>query len=116
MKILKRLLDSTNSYMTYTGRVKTREVLLTYSDRMLVDAGFSRELLESGVKAWPWHLPEPALPAMDFNQSGNVFIKSERLASSIDKKTDLELPRVCAPEVEMTGRDSLKSRNERKVA
>ena len=40
------------------ARRRARRVLLAKSDRLLADLGFSRELLEEGVKAWPW-LVEP---------------------------------------------------------
>ena len=37
---------------------ETRAQLLAMDDRLLEDAGFSRELLEKGVKAWPWRSEE----------------------------------------------------------
>lgn len=33
---------------------QTRVYLLSMDDRLLEDAGFSRDLLLEGVKAWPW--------------------------------------------------------------
>ena len=36
------------------GRRRARRALLAKSDHLLADMGFSRELLEQGVKAWPW--------------------------------------------------------------
>ncbi|MEZ5593848.1 MAG: hypothetical protein R3F53_25340 [Gammaproteobacteria bacterium] len=36
------------------GRSRVRQTLLQFSDRQLADAGFSRELLLAGTKAWPW--------------------------------------------------------------
>jgi len=33
---------------------QTRAYLLSLDDRLLEDAGFSRVLLEQGIKAWPW--------------------------------------------------------------
>ena len=41
-------------YFTRLGRSRLRRYLLTQSDRLLADAGFSRELLDEGVSAWPW--------------------------------------------------------------
>ena len=38
----------------WLGRERLRRHLLGLSDRTLEDAGFSRELLESGADAWPW--------------------------------------------------------------
>ena len=43
-------------YMEQRGRAQLRHKLLTRSDRFLADTGFSRELLEQGVQAWPWRL------------------------------------------------------------
>lgn len=36
------------------GRARTLSVLRQQSDRTLVDAGFSPELIRIGIKAWPW--------------------------------------------------------------
>ena len=38
------------------GLRRARRELLASSDRQLSDIGFSRELLEQGVKAWPWRV------------------------------------------------------------
>ena len=36
------------------GRARTLSVLRQQSDRSLLDAGFSPELIRMGIKAWPW--------------------------------------------------------------
>jgi len=54
LQIIEKVSERYNRYMTGLARHRTREVLLRTSDRMLEDAGFSRELLEKGVSAWPW--------------------------------------------------------------
>lgn len=36
------------------GHGRLRRELLRCDDRLLADAGFSRQLLEEGVGAWPW--------------------------------------------------------------
>ncbi|MFK7855232.1 MAG: DUF1127 domain-containing protein [Granulosicoccus sp.] len=41
-------------YMIRRGRSQARHVLMAKSDAILEDLGISRELLESGVSAWPW--------------------------------------------------------------
>jgi uncharacterized protein YjiS (DUF1127 family) len=38
------------------GRNRLRHQLLSSSDRILEDMGFSRELLLQGVSAWPWRI------------------------------------------------------------
>ena len=98
MKILENLLHGFNSYMTYLGRARAREVLLRSSDRMLEDAGFSRELLESGVKAWPWHTPALAPTPVDFKQVGNGSAMRELQGCSDNDLNDLGISRGSIPE------------------
>ena len=38
------------------ARARTCTELLRRNDRVLADAGFSRELLELGARAWPWRV------------------------------------------------------------
>ena len=58
--IVKKIASRYNSYMTTMARARTLEVLLNSSDRLLDDAGFSRDLLEQGVAAWPWRIDDQA--------------------------------------------------------
>ncbi|ASJ73628.1 DUF1127 domain-containing protein [Granulosicoccus antarcticus] len=51
---LKKLDTESHAFANVVGRRRARRALLTKSDHMLADMGFSRELLEQGVKAWPW--------------------------------------------------------------
>ena len=41
-------------YMTGIALASVRRELLTHSDHILAECGFSRELLEQGVSSWPW--------------------------------------------------------------
>ncbi len=41
-------------YKTRQGRHQARSILLSQGNAVLEDLGISRELLESGVNAWPW--------------------------------------------------------------
>lgn len=43
--------------MTWIERSRLRQRLLRMDDRRLEDIGYSRALLEDGVRAWPWRLP-----------------------------------------------------------
>src|SRR5215467_9099857 len=43
--------------MTRIERSRLRQRLLRMDDRRLEDIGYSRALLEDGVRAWPWRLP-----------------------------------------------------------
>ena len=50
-----------NSAIEHFARARLQRYLLTQSDRTLEDVGLSRNLLEQGVDAWPWH----ATPELD---------------------------------------------------
>ncbi len=50
----KKLDTGSHASVDIAGRRRTRRALLAKSDHILADMGFSRELLEQGVKAWPW--------------------------------------------------------------
>ena len=54
---MKKLLQSLNRYFTRLGQERVRQELLRMDDHLLADAGFSRELLLAGHKAWPWRAP-----------------------------------------------------------
>lgn len=58
-------------YMTRQGRYQARGVLLSQGNAVLEDLGISRELLESGVSAWPWKLvvdqPVPVVTTQQFS-------------------------------------------------
>ena len=43
--------------LTWIERSRLRQELLRLDARLLEDAGYSRELLEDGVRAWPWLMP-----------------------------------------------------------
>lgn len=116
MTILNNLVRSFNSYKTYMGRTKARKVLLKSSDRMLEDAGFSRDLLESGVKAWPWHAPVVSLVPLKFKQTGNVEAIRELHTYSDKELNDLGISRGSIPHVVMFGRDDIDNKSGRKVA
>lgn len=48
------MLATLQNYLQNHAIHKTRNVLLTMSDRQLEDVGISRALLIQGVKQWPW--------------------------------------------------------------
>jgi len=41
-------------FVEHLGQERLRRSLLQMDERQLADAGFSRERLRQGVKAWPW--------------------------------------------------------------
>ncbi len=50
----KKIETENHTFANVAGRRRARRTLLAKSDRLLADMGFSRELLEQGVDAWPW--------------------------------------------------------------
>lgn len=114
MKILKSLSSSFNSYFTHMGRARAREILLKNSDRMLEDAGLSRELLESGVKAWPWRAPAQELLPLAFDH----FDKSSAMLETTEG-SDFELKNTgitTGSFPEAVEREAIEHNTERKVA
>lgn len=114
MKILKTLSTSFNSYFTHMGRARAREVLLGNSDRMLEDAGLSRELLESGVKAWPWRAPaQELLPlAFDHLEKSSTLLETTQDSDIEPKNTDI----TSGSFPEAVEKVAIKHNTERKVA
>ena len=50
--------------MTWMQRSRLRQRLLRMDERRLEDIGYSRGLLEDGVRAWPWRLPADSIAAL----------------------------------------------------
>jgi len=51
----------TSNVGLYLSKRRDRKLLLQLDDRTLTDINISRELLEQGVKAWPWRLHEDSV-------------------------------------------------------
>ena|SRR5450631_2222746 len=51
----------TSNVGLYLSKRRDRKLLLKLDDRTLADIAISREMLEQGVKAWPWRLPEDSV-------------------------------------------------------
>lgn len=121
MKFLDKLSRAYGSYMTYLNRAKAREMLLRRTDRALEDAGFSRQLLESGVNAWPWQSSAVALAPLDFKQAGNVLAMHKLQSCTDSELHDLGISRGSIPHAVMFGRAGIGNKtanknSERKVA
>ena len=94
--------------LTWIERSRLRKDLLRLDARLLADAGYSRELLEAGVRAFPWRLPAepPAAPAL-----ARVLSDAEYHAAvaELESYSDLELQdlglsRAAIPEAVRHGR------------
>ena len=56
MLVVNRIKLAISRLIIRIGRERLRNQLLSLSDRMLLDAGFSPELVKAGTHAWPWQL------------------------------------------------------------
>lgn len=87
-KVFKNMAQGYERYMTYRGRTLAREYLLRCDDRMLTDSGFSRELLQKGVNAWPWRTMEE----QDTSLYGNAALTARAQAiTDLKSLNDAEL-------------------------
>ena len=97
--------------MIWIERSRMRKDLLQLDPRLLADAGYSHELLEAGVHAWPWRTPaEPAagLGALHF---GKPLTEADYRAAIAELESysdadllDLGLSRGAIPEAVRSGR------------
>jgi uncharacterized protein YjiS (DUF1127 family) len=51
----------TSNVGLYLSKRRDRKLLLRLDDRTLNDISISRELLEQGVRSWPWRLPDDSI-------------------------------------------------------
>ena len=92
-----------------TARARTRDALLRQSDRTLADAGFSRELLESGVRAWPWRCEGVSADARDAAELRERQRRAVRELQAMDDREldDLAIARADIPRVVREGRTGI---------
>ena len=95
-----------SSLLTWIERSRLRNDLLRLNARLLADAGYSRALLEAGVRAFPWRLPAEPAPAL-----ARVLSAAEYHAAvaELESYSDLELQdlglsRAAIPEAVRHGR------------
>jgi uncharacterized protein YjiS (DUF1127 family) len=118
LTIIKKLSRNYENYMTQKGRERARELLLLSDDRTLADAGFSRELLERGVKAWPWMADTETVELKPLNLSllGREKAMKELEACTDKELRDLGISRGGIAEAVLQGREGIERETERKVA
>ena len=96
--------------LNWIDRSRLRHSLLQLDARLLADAGFSRELVEAGVRAWPWRTPaEPeGLGSLPFGRrptEADYRAAIAELESYSDADLlDLGLSRGAIPEAVRNGR------------
>lgn len=97
-----------SNVLTWIERSRLRNDLLRLDARLLADAGYSRELLESGVRAWPWRTPAepPAGPRFGrpLTEADYRAAVAELESYSDAELQDLGLARGAIPEAVRNGR------------
>lgn len=87
-KLFARIARGYNRHMILRGRESARQGLLGLNDRLLKDNGFSRELLEAGIHAWPWRLDsENDTPALVLHKT----VRIEKAVSELESYSDRDL-------------------------
>ena len=96
---------------TYLIRRRDRNLLLRQSDRTLADIRVSRELLELGVKAWPWQVAsdQEAAP-FRMNLEGVATAVKELEAYSDSDLSDLGISRGAIVESVLFGRPGIEQK------
>lgn len=104
---MKGILNALTDILDRGARRRTLEELLRRDDRMLADAGFSRELLLEGVSAWPWrHDAALAADARDAARMRDSQRRAVRELQSMNDRelADLDIARVDIPRAVREGR------------
>src|SRR5258708_35533202 len=80
--------------MTWMQRSRLRQRLLRMDQRRLDDIGYSRALLEDGVRAWPWRLPVDSIAGLGRFALGPDYGNAigELTAYNDPEPSDLGLP------------------------
>ena len=76
--------------MTWMQRSRLRQRLLRMDDRRLEDIGYSRALLEDGVRAWPWRLPADSIAGLGRFELGS-FRGYAKAVAELQAYSDAEL-------------------------
>lgn len=56
----------------YRARKETLRILRSMPDKQLSDCGLSRDLIDEGLKAWPWRQVPENLHPLRLNQNAGV--------------------------------------------
>lgn len=97
-----------SNLFTWIERSRLRHNLLQLDARLLADAGFSRALIEAGVRAWPWRAPEEPAGSLHFGRPATEADYRAAIAElqsySDSELQDLGLSRGAIPEAVRNGR------------
>lgn len=78
MNLFEKMIDR----FEIVGRARTLSVLRQQSDRALIDAGFSPELVRVGIKAWPWRTADE-LATRDNHTAANAVPAQPGFSTSV---------------------------------
>ena len=97
--------------LTWIERSRMRKGLLRRDPRLLADAGYSHELLEAGVRAWPWRTPAEPAAGLGGLRFGKPLSEADYRAAIAELESysdtdllDLGLTRGAIPEAVRNGR------------
>jgi uncharacterized protein YjiS (DUF1127 family) len=78
---------------TWFERSRLRKKLLKMDARRLDDIGYSRALLEDGVRAWPWRAPIDTIAALGRLNFSEAFRRSDyaKAVAELNAYSDAEL-------------------------
>ena len=97
-----------DNYMTRQGRVQAHRILSSQSDWTLNDLGVSRQLLNGGVKNWPWKITndQPSRVEASRESRRKIEARAIRELNSYSNKElhDLGITRGSIPEAVRNGR------------
>ena len=113
---MKTILNALTDALHRVARSRTRALLLRQDDRLLADAGFSRELLLEGVHAWPWRTDaQLAEEARDATMMRERQRRAMRELDAMDDRelADLGIARVDIPRAVREGRTGIDAPAER---
>jgi len=83
------MFNAISKYLEQHALRRTREVLLSMSDRQLEDVGISRDLLSRGVSYWPWR--EQAASNYQPKQQKMTTTEINQAISELSDMSDKEL-------------------------
>ena len=73
------------NFSQFLSKRRDHKLLMQLDDRTLADINISRELLDQGVKSWPWHMPQDSVAVASVAQGIRAAVKE------LDSYSDAEL-------------------------
>ena len=82
-----------SGFLTWLERSRLRQKLLRMDERRLSDIGYSRALLEDGMRAWPWRLQIDSIAGLGRLNFSDAFRRSDyaKAVAELRAYSDAEL-------------------------